>query len=52
MGVARHIVKLINDCYDAEFCIDICINLCELDGHRVTRAVVETVYTEREMELI
>lgn len=52
MGVAKHIIKLINDCFDAEFGIDICINLCELDGHKVTRAVVETIYTEREMAVM
>ncbi|MFZ4217023.1 hypothetical protein ACEV6Q_04055 [Enterobacter ludwigii] len=51
MGVARHIINLINDCFDADIGVDVCINLCELGGYKVTRAVVETIYTEREMEI-
>lgn len=52
MAVAQHITKLINDCFDANFEISDCLSLCGLGGYRVTREVVEVIYTERQLELI
>lgn len=52
MAVAQHIINIINQCFEANFGVNVCLTLCELDGHKVSRAFVETIYTEREMELI
>ena len=52
VAVAQHITKLINDCFDANFEISDCLSLCGLGGYRVTREVVEVIYTERQLELI